>query len=234
MWSTRGVARVGGGSGDVVCPDPEFQCWILLDVTVVLVLSAVFIGLWLRPSAYGWWALFVTLAIALMQGFGPALHRKPILRLCLEEMVIGAIIGVAATWFVLPVRSTAVLRRRIADALARLADALDPSTTARRTGCVRGSSRRGRAAGTAVSGPSRLVTRRLAQVQPVRTGSIPWSRAERRRSRSSPATRHRRRCAARSALRAGRCASRGRFNARCWSCMARWRTIAPGRAWLRR
>lgn len=49
----------------------------------------------------------------------------------LEEIVIGAIIGVASAWFVLPVRSTPVLRRRIADALAVLADALDPATPAR-------------------------------------------------------------------------------------------------------
>ena len=45
--------------------------------------------------------------------------------------MIGACIGVASAWFVLPVRSTAVLRRRIADALAALSDALDPAATQR-------------------------------------------------------------------------------------------------------
>lgn len=48
----------------------------------------------------------------------------------LEEIVIGALIGIAAAWFVLPIRSTTVLRRRIADALAALSDALDPANAA--------------------------------------------------------------------------------------------------------
>jgi hypothetical protein len=97
---------------------------------VALILAAVFLGLWLRPLGYAWWALFVTLALALLQDFtgAPALQ---ILWPRLEEIVIGAIIGVAAAWFVWPVRSTAVLRRRIADALAALSEALDPATPRR-------------------------------------------------------------------------------------------------------
>ena len=98
--------------------------------TVALILAAVFLGMWLRPLGYAWWALFVTLALALLQGFeGSSASR--ILWPRLEEIVIGAIIGVASAWLVYPVRSTAVLRRRIADALATLADALDPATPAR-------------------------------------------------------------------------------------------------------
>jgi uncharacterized membrane protein YccC len=98
--------------------------------TVALILAAVFFGLWLRPLGYAWWALFVTLALALLQGFtgAPAQH---ILWPRLEEIVIGALIGVASAWFVLPVRSTAVLRRRIADALAALSDAIDPAQSRR-------------------------------------------------------------------------------------------------------
>lgn len=94
--------------------------------TVALILAAVFLGLWLRPLGYAWWALFVTLALALLQGFSGA-PAQQILWPRFEEIVIGAIIGVAAAWFVLPVRSTAVLRRRIADALAALSEALDPA-----------------------------------------------------------------------------------------------------------
>jgi fusaric acid resistance family protein len=98
--------------------------------TVALILAAVFFGLWLRPLGYAWWALFVTIALALLQNFTGAM-QPPILGQRLEEIVIGAIIGVAAAWFVLPVRSTGVLRRRIADALAALSDALDPATADR-------------------------------------------------------------------------------------------------------
>lgn len=98
--------------------------------TIVLILAAVFFGMWLRPLGYAWWALFVTLALALLQGF-EGTSASHILWLRMEEIVIGAIIGVASAWLVYPVRSTAVLRRRIADALATLADALDPATPAR-------------------------------------------------------------------------------------------------------
>lgn len=103
--------------------------------TVALILAAVFFGIWLRPLGYAWWALFVTLALALLQGFE---GRSPThdLGLRLEEIVIGAVIGVAAAWLVYPVRSRNVLRRRIADALAVLGDAFDPATPARTRGDV--------------------------------------------------------------------------------------------------
>lgn len=97
--------------------------------TVAMILGAVFFGVWLRPLGYAWWALFVTLALALLQGFAGS-SPTAILWPRLEEIVIGAIIGVVTAWFVVPVRSTAVLRRRIADALAALAEALDPTTPA--------------------------------------------------------------------------------------------------------
>jgi uncharacterized membrane protein YccC len=100
--------------------------------TVLLILAAIFLGVWLRPLGYAWWALFVTLALALLQGFAGS-SAPLVLWPRLEEIVIGAIIGVVSAWCVLPVRSTAVLRRRIADALAILADALDPATPQRRS-----------------------------------------------------------------------------------------------------
>jgi len=95
-----------------------------------LILLAVFLGLWLRPLSYAWWALFVTIALALLQGFDGGAPQA-LLMARLTEIVIGALIGVAAAWFVLPVRSTDVLRRRMADALAALAEAADPATTER-------------------------------------------------------------------------------------------------------
>jgi len=90
--------------------------------TVALILLSLFLGLWLRPLGYAWWALFITLALALLQSLEGA-PPQGILLPRLAEIVIGAWIGVASAWFVLPVRSTDVLRRRIADALAALSDA---------------------------------------------------------------------------------------------------------------
>lgn len=98
--------------------------------TVMLILLAVFLGIWLRPISYAWWALFVTVALALLQGF-EGQSPEHILILRMQEIVIGAILGVVSAWLVFPVRSRRVLRRRIADALARLGEALDPAVTAR-------------------------------------------------------------------------------------------------------
>lgn len=91
---------------------------------VILILASVFLGTWLRPLGYGWWALFITVALALLQDFA-GVPAARMLWPRLEEIAVGAIIGVAAAWLVLPVRSTDTLRRRIADALAALSNALD-------------------------------------------------------------------------------------------------------------
>jgi hypothetical protein len=131
---------------------------------VALILSAVFLGLWLRPLGYAWWALFVTLALALLQGFDGA-SASALLWPRLEEIVIGAIIGVASAWFVLPVRSTGALRRRIADALAALSDALDPAIAGHSSAAFAGAM-----AGVQQMAPafraSRIVTKRFRAVQP--------------------------------------------------------------------
>ena len=95
--------------------------------TAVLILVSLFLGVWLRPFGYAWWALFVTLALALLQGFGDS-EPAGLLWQRMEEIVLGALVGIAAAWFVLPVRSSDVLRRRLADALAALSEALDPAT----------------------------------------------------------------------------------------------------------
>ena len=128
----KSVLRVAGAAaGTVVALASAIHLGSHDAATVALILAAVFLGLWLRPLGYAWWALFVTLALALLQEFTGA-PAQQVLWPRLEEIVIGAIIGVAAAWFVLPVRSTAALRRRIADALAALSDALDPAKSERR------------------------------------------------------------------------------------------------------
>lgn len=101
-------------------------------VAAALILACVFLAVWLRPLGYGWWALFVTLALALLQGVQPAVAAPlSLLWQRLVEIGIGAVIGIAAAWFVLPIRSTDVLRRRLADALAAMSEALDPQRAAR-------------------------------------------------------------------------------------------------------
>ncbi len=100
-----------------------------------LILASVFLGLWLRPMGYGWWALFVTLALALLQTLQPT-AAPPLLWQRLLEIAIGAAIGVAAAWFVYPISATDVLRKRIAEALAAMSEALDPQVSGRDPGAI--------------------------------------------------------------------------------------------------
>ncbi len=161
----KSMLRVlGAAAGTLVALLLSFHAGSHDGTTVALILGAVFLGVWLRPLGYAWWALFVTIALALLQGFSGA-SPPAILWPRLEEIVIGAFIGVAATWFVLPVRSTAVLRRRIADALATLSDGLDPASPTRTPdGFIAA------VAGVKQMAPAfqaaRMVTRRFRSMQP--------------------------------------------------------------------
>jgi len=127
----KSVLRVvGAAAGTLLALSVTLHLGNHDTTTIVLMLAAVFFGIWLRPLSYAWWALFVTMALALLQGFEGA-PATQLLALRLQEIVIGAVIGVASAWIVYPIRSTDVLRRRIADALATLADTFDPDTPKR-------------------------------------------------------------------------------------------------------
>jgi hypothetical protein len=137
----KSVLRVGGAAaGTLLAMGLSARVGAHDAATVALILCAVFIGVWLRPVGYAWWALCVTVALALLQGFTGA-PMPVILWARLAEIGIGAVIGVATAWCLLPVRSSDVLRRRIADALAALSDALDADAGAGADGAVDGKSR---------------------------------------------------------------------------------------------
>ena len=127
----KSLLRVAGaGTGTAVALLLDFHAGGHGMLVAGLVLGAVFLGVWLRPLGYGWWALFVTIALALLQGFSDA-PASQLLAQRMLEIVVGAAIAVACAWWLLPVRSTGVLRRRIADALAALSTALDPASPVR-------------------------------------------------------------------------------------------------------
>jgi len=88
-------------------------------VAIVLLFVVMALASWLRSASYVFWAAGTTAMLALLQGYA-GVGGIGELRERLLGVLLGAAVGVAASWFVLPVRSTAVFRRRWADALAAL------------------------------------------------------------------------------------------------------------------
>jgi hypothetical protein len=94
-------------------------------VLVVALLVIIAIGLWLREWTYAAWAVVMTLVITLLQG--TAIHVQAgtsgtQLWIRILAIIVGAVCGLAASWFVLPVRSEGVVRKRVSEALAALSD----------------------------------------------------------------------------------------------------------------
>jgi len=91
--------------------------------SVVLIFVVLAVANWLRSLSYAYWAGCVTAVLSLLQGyFGETSTSLLLTRL--EEILVGAAIGVLVSWLVLPVQTNKVVRRRIADALATLTDLL--------------------------------------------------------------------------------------------------------------
>jgi hypothetical protein len=105
--------------------------------SIALIFVVLGIAVWLRPRNYAYWAGGVTAALSLLYGyFGQA--AMPLLWTRMEAILVGAAVGVASAWFVLPFRTRDVLRRRAADALAGLSEVLrgEPGALHRFEGAV--------------------------------------------------------------------------------------------------
>ena len=93
------------------------------NTAIVIILIVLIVGAWLRTINYAYWAGCVTSVLSLLQGYFGEGHVGLIGERLLQ-IVLGGALAVAIAWFVLPVKSSQVLRRRIADCLAALTDAL--------------------------------------------------------------------------------------------------------------
>lgn len=99
--------------------------------SIALIFVVLAVATWLRSFNYAYWAACVTSVLALLQGYFGEVHLG-LLGTRLEEILVGTVIAIAVSWFVLPVRTTDVVRRRVADALITLGELLtalrdDPS-----------------------------------------------------------------------------------------------------------
>ncbi len=103
-------------------------------VTVAAIFAVLGVAVLLRTLSYAYWAAGITAVLALLNGYF-GVSGSGVLGERLAGILAGAAIGVAVSWLVLPVRTTDVLRRRRAHALAALSDVLagrDPAAAAHR------------------------------------------------------------------------------------------------------
>lgn len=124
----KGVLRaVGAAAGTVLATAiagtfPPADRWSVVIIFVVLGMAS-----WLREISYAFWAGSVTAVLSLLYGyFGQS--ATGLLTTRLEAILVGAALGIAASWFVLPIRTGDVLKRRMGEAHAALSAFLSAPT----------------------------------------------------------------------------------------------------------
>jgi uncharacterized membrane protein YccC len=127
-----GLRIVGAASGTVLASVylvvlPAGHLALQGPWLVVVLLAILSIGLWLREWTYAAWAVAMTLVITLIQGavgssVTGGIPEGAELWTRILAIIVGAACGVLASWFVLPVRSEGVVRKRVAGALAALSE----------------------------------------------------------------------------------------------------------------
>ena len=120
----RGMLRMlGAGAGTVLASLLATAFPPATPGPIVAIFVVLAVATWLRPRSYAWWAAGVTAVVALLSDF-LGQDAAAVLPIRLVAIAVGGVIAVAVAWFVLPVRTSAVVRRRVADALAALQDVL--------------------------------------------------------------------------------------------------------------
>ncbi len=130
----KGIHRtIGAAAGTVVAAGlvlfaPTHVTGGTADATIAAIAVILALGLWLRPAGYGWWAAAMTAMLSLLHELtGTEADSAMFIRLA--AILVGGVLSTAIAWWVLPVRTGDVLRRRTADALAALSNLL--------VGCIR-------------------------------------------------------------------------------------------------
>ncbi len=91
--------------------------------SVVAIFIVLAVGTWLRPRGYAYWAGCITAVLALLYGYyGTGQDHQLVHRLL--AIVVGGVIAVLVSWFLLPVRTRDVARRRTAGVLGAVQDVL--------------------------------------------------------------------------------------------------------------
>ncbi|HTX57301.1 MAG TPA: dihydrofolate reductase family protein [Candidatus Acidoferrales bacterium] len=115
----KAVLRLGGAIGGTFAAAAVSRLSLGGPLEAALIFAALFLGLWLRERSYAYWAACATLIFALLQG-SHGVDPLPLFTLRVVAISLGALCAVGATWFVFPLRTEHLIRRRVADARAAL------------------------------------------------------------------------------------------------------------------
>jgi len=116
------VLRLGGALAGIVIAAAVSALRLPDGIAeAVVIFGALYLGLWLRERNYAFWAAAMTLIFALLSRTGDAL-APALLAVRLEAILVGAVCGAAAAWFIVPIRTESVVRRYLADALLAFDD----------------------------------------------------------------------------------------------------------------
>ncbi|MEV0640288.1 FUSC family protein [Streptomyces sp. NPDC050619] len=98
----KGVERLTGAAAGTLLATAVAAAGITGHTSVALMFAVLAVALWLRPLNYAYWAAGMTTALSLLLGyFGQ--DATSLLPTRLAAIVIGAVLAVAAAWFLLPV-----------------------------------------------------------------------------------------------------------------------------------
>lgn len=114
----KAILRLGGAiAGTVVAALLTPLATLAGPLRAGTIFFVLFLAMWLRQKNYAYWAAGATLIFALLQA-NAGMPALPLFAERVAGIFIGALCAVAATWFVLPVRSEQLLRRRAGDVMA--------------------------------------------------------------------------------------------------------------------
>ncbi|MCX5237865.1 FUSC family protein [Streptomyces prunicolor] len=98
----KGVERLAGATVGTLLAAGVALAGVTGDTAVALMFAVLTVALWLRPLNYAYWAAGMTCALSLLLGyFGQ--DALSLLPTRLEGIAVGAVLSVAAAWWLLPV-----------------------------------------------------------------------------------------------------------------------------------
>lgn len=124
----KGVLRLAGAFAGTLAAATLAHVWAPAGLgEAALIFAILFAGVYLREVGYAYWAGCMTLILAMLSRSSDGVDLA-LLGVRFEAILTGAVCAVAAAWFVFPIRTEAVIRRRLAGVLRALDDLVAPAT----------------------------------------------------------------------------------------------------------